>query len=141
MPAVPLLRPRDAIRAFERFGWQVARQKGSHIILTKVGHIATLSIPDHREVARGTLRILISKAGLTVEEFVAAYEGMLGADGCSIWSVCWCPPLLRLGDRNRAYGALLGLGSPAPTQSGICPSRHKQLWESSCSVLIDGPFS
>jgi len=78
MSAVPLLRPRDAIRAFESFGWQVARQKGSHIILTKVGHIATLSIPDHREVARGTLRILISKAGLTVEEFVAAYEGMLG---------------------------------------------------------------
>jgi len=67
MPAVPLLRPRDAIRAFERFGWQVARQRGSHIVLTKAGSIATLSIPDHREVARATLRVLISKAGSTVE--------------------------------------------------------------------------
>jgi predicted RNA binding protein YcfA (HicA-like mRNA interferase family) len=56
---VPLLRPRDAVRAFEKFGWQVVRQRGGHIILTKVGHIATLSIPDHREVARGTLRVLI----------------------------------------------------------------------------------
>jgi len=46
MPAVPRLRPRYAIRAFERFGWQVARQKGSHIVLTKVWHIVTLSIPD-----------------------------------------------------------------------------------------------
>ena len=40
-------------------------------MLTKVGHIATLSIPDHREVARGTLRAPIAKAGLTVEEFLA----------------------------------------------------------------------
>jgi predicted RNA binding protein YcfA (HicA-like mRNA interferase family) len=71
MPAVPLLRPRDVIRAFEKFGWQVAGQSGSHIILTKAGHITTLSVPDHREVARGTLRVLISKADLTVEEFLA----------------------------------------------------------------------
>jgi hypothetical protein len=35
------------------------------------GEIATLSIPDHKEVARGTLRSLIRTAGLTVEEFVA----------------------------------------------------------------------
>lgn len=69
MAAVPLLRPREAIRAFEKLGWQVARQRGSHIVLTKAGHIATLSIPDHREVARGTLRVLIAKAGLTVEVY------------------------------------------------------------------------
>jgi predicted RNA binding protein YcfA (HicA-like mRNA interferase family) len=72
MAAVPLLRPRDTVRAFEKFGWQVARQRGSHIVLTKAGHVATLSIPDHSEVARGTLRVLIAKAGLTVEEFLAA---------------------------------------------------------------------
>ena len=38
--------------------------------MTKSGHIATLSIPDHPQVARGTLRGLISKAGLTVDQFV-----------------------------------------------------------------------
>ena len=39
------------------------------MILTKPGHIASLSIPDHRELAPGTLRKLIRSAGLTVEEF------------------------------------------------------------------------
>ena len=72
MPPVPLLRPREVIRAFERFGWRVTRQRESHIILTKAGHPATLSIPDHPQVARGTLRTLIARAGLTVAEFVEA---------------------------------------------------------------------
>jgi len=42
--------------------------------MTKAGHIATLSIPDHPQVARGTLRSLITRAGLTVEVFLAALE-------------------------------------------------------------------
>ncbi|MGO8733349.1 MAG: type II toxin-antitoxin system HicA family toxin [Terriglobia bacterium] len=72
MPPVPLLRPWDVIGAFQKLGWEVARQRGSHIILTKTGHIATLSIPNHSEVARGTLRALIARAGLTVDEFLDA---------------------------------------------------------------------
>lgn len=72
MPPVPLLSPSDVIKMFQRHGWQVVRQKGSHIIMTKPGHIATLSIPNHQEVARGTLRSLIAKAGLTVEQFLDA---------------------------------------------------------------------
>ena len=72
MPAVPLLRRREVVRAFERLGWQVARHRGSHIVLTKAGAPVTLSVPDHPQVARGTLRTLIAKAGLTVEEFLAA---------------------------------------------------------------------
>ncbi len=40
--------------------------------MVKDGEIATLSIPDHREVAKGTLRSLIRAAGLMVVEFVAA---------------------------------------------------------------------
>ena len=72
MSPVPLLQPREVIKVFERFGWEIARQKGSHIIMTKKGHIATLSIPNHPEVARGTLRSLISKAGLTIDEFIEA---------------------------------------------------------------------
>lgn len=74
MAAVPVLRPRQVIKAFEKLGWEVARQRGSHIILTKKGHIATLSVPKHPEVARGTLRSLIARAGLTVEEFLGAME-------------------------------------------------------------------
>ncbi len=74
MSSIPLLRPRDVIRTFEKLGWDVARQKGSHIILVKRGHPATLSVPKHAEIARGTLRGLIAKAGLTPTEFLAALE-------------------------------------------------------------------
>jgi len=70
MPPVPLLKPSQVVKAFENLGWEVVRQKGSHIILTREGHIATLSVPKHKEVARGTLRGLINRAGLTVEEFL-----------------------------------------------------------------------
>lgn len=72
MPPVPILSPSDVIKLFQRFGWEVVRQKGSHIIMTRPGHLATLSIPNHQDVARGTLRSLIAKAGLTVEQFLAA---------------------------------------------------------------------
>ncbi len=52
MPPVPILRPKEVIYAFEKLGWNVVRQKGSHIIMTKTGQIATLSIPKHDTVAR-----------------------------------------------------------------------------------------
>ena len=70
MPPIPLLKPSQVVKAFENLGWQVVRQKGSHIILTREGHIATLSVPKHKEVARGTLRGLINRSGLSVEEFL-----------------------------------------------------------------------
>ncbi len=69
---LPLLKPSEVVRAFGHFGWQVARQRGSHIILTKPGHMATLSVPDHAHVARGTLRALIARAGLTADELSEA---------------------------------------------------------------------
>ena len=69
---LPVLSGREAVRVFQKFGWQVARQASSHIILIKSGQIVTLSVPDHKEVARGTLRTLIRSANLTVDEFTAA---------------------------------------------------------------------
>jgi hypothetical protein len=41
-------------------------------MLSKSGQMATLSVPDHALVARGTLRALISRAGITVEDFLRA---------------------------------------------------------------------
>jgi predicted RNA binding protein YcfA (HicA-like mRNA interferase family) len=72
MASLPILSGREVVRVFVSFGWQVVRQSSSHVIMTKSGEIATLSIPDHKEVARGTLRSLIRAANLTVDEFVAA---------------------------------------------------------------------
>ncbi len=68
---MPKLSGRAVVKAFGRDGWQVARQKGSHIILVKEGSWATLSVPDHREIAPGTLRSLIRASGLTVDQFAA----------------------------------------------------------------------
>lgn len=59
-----------ARNALERAGWIFRRQKGSHMILTRSGSLVSLSIPDHRELAPGTLRKLIRLSGLTVEQFL-----------------------------------------------------------------------
>ena len=71
MPAVPSISGRRAAKVFESFGWSVWRHR-SHIIMKKPGESQILSIPDHKEVARGTLRDVIKDAGLTVSEFIAA---------------------------------------------------------------------
>jgi len=56
MPPLPLMTPAEAVKASENLGWRIARRRGSHIILTKPANIATLSVPDHDQRARGTLR-------------------------------------------------------------------------------------
>ena len=71
MPRLPAISGKKAVDAFGEAGWQVSRREGSHVILTKAGVPAILSVPDHREIRRGTLRSLIRKAGLSVEEFIA----------------------------------------------------------------------
>ena len=70
--ALPVMSGREVVRVFESLGWEDVRQAGSHIIMTKDEELITLSVPAHREVAKGTLRSLIRAAGLTIEEFVAA---------------------------------------------------------------------
>ena len=69
MSSLPVLSGRQTVRVLEKFGWEVARRGSGHIIMAKEGSIATLSVPDHREVAKGTLRSLIRSANLTVAEF------------------------------------------------------------------------
>ena len=71
MPSLPRLNGRAVVKVFGRDGWELARQKGSHMILVKEGSWATLSVPDHREIAPGTLRSLIRASGLTAEAFLA----------------------------------------------------------------------
>ena len=72
MPELPVVSGLEARRAFERLGWMFRRQTGSHMIPTKAGSVASPSIPDHRDLAPGTLRKLVRAAGITVEEFRAA---------------------------------------------------------------------
>lgn len=71
MPKPPSIPGKEAVRVFEKTGWTVARQRGSHVILTKPGSIYSLSIPLHEVLGPGLLRDQIRKAGLSIEEFIA----------------------------------------------------------------------
>lgn len=42
MASLPTLSGKEVVRVFESFGWSVARQRGSHIIMIKEGEIITL---------------------------------------------------------------------------------------------------
>jgi predicted RNA binding protein YcfA (HicA-like mRNA interferase family) len=72
MPPLPVVSGQELVRVLEKLGWSLARRKGSHMILTRPGAIVTLSIPDHRELDRGTLRSLIRAAGLSAEQLLSA---------------------------------------------------------------------
>ncbi len=71
MPPLPVISGAQAAKAFASAGWRFDRQKGSHMILIRSGHIASLSIPQHRELAPGTLRSLIRASGMTVDQFAS----------------------------------------------------------------------
>ncbi len=71
---LPVLSGKKVRKALEKGGWEFIRQRGSHMILVKTASNASLSVPDHKEVARGTLRALIRAAGLTVEEFLVLLD-------------------------------------------------------------------
>ncbi|MCG6553966.1 MAG: type II toxin-antitoxin system HicA family toxin [Candidatus Magnetominusculus sp. LBB02] len=59
----------EAVSKFKRMGWIEARQKGSHVMMTKEGYEYTLSIPLHSELGPGILKKLIKQANISVEEF------------------------------------------------------------------------
>ncbi len=67
--ALKLCSGAEAVKKFQKAGWTIARQKGSHVMLTKPGYEWTLSVPQHKELGPGILRKLIKQAGLTIEEF------------------------------------------------------------------------
>jgi predicted RNA binding protein YcfA (HicA-like mRNA interferase family) len=62
---------KEAVRAFQKAGWQTLGQVGSHLVMVKPGVRANLSVPQHKELSVGTLRALIRHSGLTVDEFLA----------------------------------------------------------------------
>ena len=67
---LPLVSGAEAVKAFRKMGYEFDRRHGSHIILRRDSPpYRRFSIPDHKELAKGTLRALIRESGLTVEEF------------------------------------------------------------------------
>jgi predicted RNA binding protein YcfA (HicA-like mRNA interferase family) len=70
MASLPSVSGEQAVRAFRKAGWVKDRQRGSHAILIKPGNPASLSVPQHPELAPGTLRSLIRVSGMSVAGFV-----------------------------------------------------------------------
>jgi len=60
---------KEAVKVFKKAGGQSRGQVGSHVVMTKSGERANLSIPQHKELSVGTLRSLIRYAGLSIDEF------------------------------------------------------------------------
>ncbi len=60
----------ECVKALEKIGFVVDRQRGSHIILVRENPKTMVSVPDHKELDRGTLRAIIRQAGLSVDEFI-----------------------------------------------------------------------
>ena len=72
MSKVPSLPYTKIIRALQRDGWTVVRQRGSHIRLQKrVGdEVLKLTVPAHRPVKRSTLVHILKQAHIGVERFL-----------------------------------------------------------------------
>ncbi len=71
MPKLPTLSGRVLCKILERKGFVFVRQKGSHMMLRRTSPpYVTITVPDHRELARGTLHAVLRDADLTAEELL-----------------------------------------------------------------------
>ena len=71
MSRLPVVSGREVVRALEKIGYELDRQRGSHMVLRQATPpFRRLTVPDHKEVAKGTLRAIIRHAGLSFDEFV-----------------------------------------------------------------------
>ncbi len=71
MSKLPVISGAECIKALEKVGFVVYRQRGSHIVLVRQMPPAQTTVPNHKELDRGTLRAIIRQTGLTVDEFIA----------------------------------------------------------------------
>ena len=70
MPKLPRVSGAQAVRALERLGFAVARQRGSHIVMRRGS--SGCVVPNHRELKTGTLAGVLKQAGVSAEDFTNA---------------------------------------------------------------------
>jgi len=70
MPSLPIISGNDTVRALQRLGFTVVRQRGSHIVLRKGSQGCV--VPNHREIKIGTLAGLLKQAGVSIDDFINA---------------------------------------------------------------------
>lgn len=70
MSTLPRVSGREVVDALAKAGYEEDRQRGSHIVMRQlVCPHRRIVVPDHHEIAKGTLRAIVRQSGLTVEEF------------------------------------------------------------------------
>lgn len=72
MSKLPRISGRDCMRALERLGFYRKREAGSHVATRRDEPFARVAVPDRDELDRGTLRAVLRRAGLSVDEFPQA---------------------------------------------------------------------
>jgi len=72
MTKVPSANYDTVVKALQRDGWVVVRQRGSHIRLQKHLHDETLKliVPAHKPIKRSTLAHILKQARVTVDKFM-----------------------------------------------------------------------
>jgi predicted RNA binding protein YcfA (HicA-like mRNA interferase family) len=70
MPKLPVISGKEAVKAFQKLGFIIDRQRGSHVVLKKTTSTGSVGcvIPMHKEVAQGTLRSALKTSGVTPDE-------------------------------------------------------------------------
>lgn len=73
MPKIPIVSGRKLVKAYEKLGYVVVRQKGSHIRLLNENKLRypPITVPDHKEVSIGVMRKLIRDTKITIEELMS----------------------------------------------------------------------
>lgn len=61
---------KEVVKALQRAGFYVKRQKGSHIVLRRDKPFAQVVVPDHKSVDTGTLASILDGVSLSIEDFV-----------------------------------------------------------------------
>ena len=70
MPKLPRISGAEAVRGLKQLGFEVVRQRGSHIIMQRGA--SGCVVPNHREIKVGTLAGVLRQAGVSAEDFIAA---------------------------------------------------------------------
>lgn len=70
MSKLPSISGKNCIKALEKVGFYLKRRESSHVILRRDNPFAQVVVPDHQELAKGTLRAILRDVDLSVEEFI-----------------------------------------------------------------------
>lgn len=70
MSKLPSISGKNCVKALQKVGFYFKRRESSHVILRRDDPFAQVVVPDHQELAKGTLKAILRDADLSVEEFI-----------------------------------------------------------------------